>query len=154
MIDKRVSPNFWLSEFLNSDHATRNGIDNTPTMAALANIETILGPGMQRVRDLLGVPVVLSSGYRGDALNRAVGGSANSAHKRGLAADFRAPEFGTPRKVIERLLQHSPSIRADQMIYEGTWVHIAWPEAGQKARGEVLTAHFGPNGVAYSSGLT
>ena len=155
MIDKRLAPNFWLSELLLSDHAVRKGLDNTPPQIALANIETVLAPGLQRIRDLLGVPIMISSGYRSAALNAAVGGSRNSAHMRGLAADFTAPEYGPPRVVVRRIMEHMPQIRVDQVIEEGRWVHVAWPEAGARARGEVLTARFGADGsVAYSQGLS
>lgn len=155
MIDKRLAPNFWLSELLFSDTAVRKGIDNRPTQIALANIETVLAPGLQRIRDLLGVPIMVTSGYRSPALNAEVRGVRNSMHIRGLAADFIAPAYGMPRSVVRRLMEHMPSIRADQIIEEGTWVHVAWPEAGQHARGEVLTARFGADGsVAYSKGLS
>ena len=155
MIDKRLAANFWLSELLFSETAERKGIDNVPPQIALANIETILAPGLQRIRDLLGVAIVVSSGYRSPALNAYIGGARNSMHMRGLAADFTAPGYGTPRTVVRRLIEHMPEIRADQVIEEGRWVHVAWPEAGQYARGEVLTARFGADGsVAYSKGLT
>ncbi len=155
MIDKRLAPNFWLSEFLHSETATRLMIDNTPTQIALANLETVTGPGMQRVRDILGVPVIISSGYRSPVLNRHVGGSKTSAHMHGLAVDFTAPEYGTPRKVIERLIQHANLIRFDQLIIEGgRWIHCAWPEAGKQARGQVLTATFSDRGVEYREGVS
>ena len=154
MIDRRVGPNFWLSEFLHSETATRKGIDNTPTMIALANLETVTGPGLQRIRDILGVPIVISSGYRSPALNRTIGGSKTSAHMHGLAVDFTAAEYGSPLTIVRRLVEHANLVRADQIIQEGRWVHVAWPEAGKVARGEVLTARFGADGsVAYSKGL-
>ena len=154
MIDKRVGPNFWLSEFLFSETAERKRIDNAPPMIALANLETITGPGLQRIRDVLGVPVNISSGYRSPALNREIGGSKTSAHMHGLAVDFTAAEYGSPLTIVRRLMEHANLIRADQIIQEGRWVHVAWAEAGTKPRGEVLTARFGADGsVAYSKGL-
>ena len=72
----------------------------------------------------------------------------------GLAVDFTAAEYGSPLTVVRRLMEHANLIRADQIIQEGRWVHVAWPEAGKKPRGEVLTARFGADGtVAYSKGL-
>lgn len=154
MIDKRLAPNFWLSEFLHSETAVRLSIDNTPPQTVLANLEAIVGPGMQRLRDILGVPIVISSGYRSPVLNRHIGGSKTSAHMRGLAVDFTVPTYGTPRKVIERMVEYAPEIRYDQAILEGgRWVHVAWPEPGAKARGELLTAVFSDRGVEYRKGI-
>lgn len=73
MIDERLAPNFWLSELLHSDTAVRLGVSNDPTPEALANLRGITGPGMQKVRNLLGCPVSINSGYRGPELNRRVG---------------------------------------------------------------------------------
>ena len=115
MIDERVGPNFWLSELLHSEAATRLGLDNWPDAASLGNLRNLAGPGIQRVRDLLGVPVIISSGYRGPALNRHIGGSTTSQHMQGLAIDFTAPAFGTPRKVCQRIMEQ---------VAEGRfWVH-------------------------------
>lgn len=137
MIDERVGPNFWLSELLHSEAATRLGLDNWPDAASLGNLRNLAGPGIQRVRDLLGVPVIISSGYRGPALNRHIGGSATSQHMHGLAVDFTAPAFGTPRKVCQRIMEHATLIRYDQLILEyGRWVHCSW---SSKPRGQVLT---------------
>lgn len=83
MIDERLAPNFWLSELLHSDLAVRLGVPNDPTPEALANLRTLTGPGIQRVRNLLNCPVSINSGYRGAELNRRVGGSATSQHCEG-----------------------------------------------------------------------
>jgi hypothetical protein len=150
MTDERLTPSFWLSEFFKSDTALRKGIDNTPTPEALANIRTLLGPGMQRIREFLGAPVSISSGYRSPALNKAVGGSQTSQHSKGQAADFTAPSAGDPLKICRKLLEHRDEIGFDQLIYEGTWVHVSF---SQVPRGQVLTAKFGPGGTTYSAGL-
>ena len=137
MIDERLAPNFWLSELLHSEAATRLGLDNWPDAASISNLRNLAGPGIQRVRDLLGVPVIISSGYRGPALNRHIGGSTTSQHMQGLAIDFTAPAFGTPRKVCQRIMEYATLIRYDQLILEyGRWVHCSW---SSKPRGQVLT---------------
>lgn len=151
MIDEHVAPNFWLSELLASDTAERLGLENTPDAQAMYNLRTMLGPGLQRVRDLLGLPVTVTSGYRGAALNRAVGGSASSQHMQGLAADFRCPAFGTPRVVAERCMQHAFSLRYDQLIWEGSWVHISFTPG--RPRSQVLTAKFNGGRATYTPGL-
>jgi len=150
MIDERLSPNFWLSEFLHSDTAVRRGLDNTPGDPELSNIRTMLAPGMQSVRDCLGMGVFVTSGYRSPSVNAAVRGSKASQHMAGLAADFVCPSFGSPLTVARHIVTHCTQVRFDQLIQEGSWVHISF---SAKPRGEVLTAHFGPNGVTYTHGL-
>lgn len=152
MPDERLGSFFWLSEFLRSDAATRKGLSNMPGPAELANIRGPLAGGMERVRNLLGVPVQITSGFRAPAVNAAVGGASSSQHCQGLAADFIAPDFGTPRTIASYLMQRLPDVRFDQLIFEGTWVHISF--VNDKPRGEVLTAHFVPGqAVSYSRGV-
>ncbi len=150
MIDERIVPAFWLSEFLQSDTASRLRLDNTPLPSELANIRNLLAPGMQSVRDCLGQPVFVSSGYRSPEVNRAVGGAVNSQHTQGQAADFKCPAFGMPSTIVQYLMRHSTQVRYDQLICEGTWVHISF---AARPRGEVLTAHFGAGGTTYTPRL-
>ncbi len=154
MVDERVGGNFWLSEFLRSDTAVRRGIDNVPGAAVLATIRGTLGPGMQRVRNALDVPVLITSGYRSPTLNAAVGGSRNSAHMTGLAADFISPVFGTPKAIARYLIERSAEIRFHQLIWEGQWVHVAFAPPGTPPAGEVLTAHFSGGSVSYARGIS
>lgn len=151
MIDERIGRFFWLSEFLHSDKAVRLGLDNKPGGGELNNLRNVLAPGMERIRSLLGMPVFITSGYRSPAVNAAVGGSAASQHMLGEAADFLAPEAGTPRSIANRLAQHQQEIRFDQLIYEGTWVHVSFTVG--KPRGSVLTAHFKGGRVTYTQGV-
>jgi hypothetical protein len=154
MNDELISPNFWLSEFLQSDTATRLSLPNSPDGPALAALRTITIPGVQSIRDCLGMPMFVSSGYRSPIVNRAVGGSANSQHVLGLAADLKSPQFGSPLTMARYLLQHWTH-PFEQMIQEGSWLHIGFPSAGQKGKREVLTAHFVPGcSVTYSPGLS
>ena len=151
MGDERPQQSFWLSEFLRSDTAVRRGLDNVPKALELANIRNVLAPGMQRVRNALGQPVLITSGYRSPEVNRAVGGSPSSQHMSGLAADFVCPQFGLPRTVVQYLMERAGEIRFDQLIWEGSWVHISFAPAAP--RGEVLTAHFRGGSVTYSRGV-
>ena len=152
MIDEKLTPNFWLSEFVQSETAERAGISNEPEGEALQNLRATTAPGMQRVRNLLGCPVLVSSGYRSPELNRRIGGSPTSGHMKGLAVDFRAPSYGPPLRVAQRILEHASEIRFDQLIHEGSWIHISFHPTAP--RGQVLTAHFNNDGKAnYSAGL-
>lgn len=148
-----LSKHFTLAELTASEMALRKGIDNTPSPEIVHNLKK-LASALERARELLGHPIHISSGYRSPALNRAIGGSKKSAHMSGMAVDFTCPGYGSPKKVAKMLAQH---MNFDQLIYEGTWVHLglAWavtPE-GMLQRNEVLTAHFENGKVTYTQGI-
>jgi zinc D-Ala-D-Ala carboxypeptidase len=120
-----LTPHFTLHEFTASDTAAMRGIDNTPTPAALAQLEQT-AELMERVRATCGSnPVLISSGYRCPALNSAVGGAAQSAHLYGCAADFTVPAFGSVLDVCHAIEPHLHEWGVDQLIYENaSWIHI------------------------------
>ncbi len=150
MQEEVLSTNFKLSEFLNSDLAIRRGIPNDPDENVISNIRNYLAPGMQRVRDRLGSSVHISSGFRCFTLNSALGGSKNSQHMEGLAADFTAPGFGTPKEIAQFLVKNADSIKFDQVIWEGQWVHVSFAAA---PRNSILTAHFEGGKATYTPGI-
>ena len=90
---RKLSEHFTLEELIFSQTAMRKGIDNTPAPDIVRNLRRLAG-ALEDVRALLGAPVVISSGFRGEALNRAVGGARNSAHMRGLAAILAIAQDG------------------------------------------------------------
>ncbi|TNC78251.1 peptidase M15 [Janthinobacterium lividum] len=142
-----LSPHFSLAELVASQVATRKGIDNTPSAAIVANLSR-LAALLEQVRALVGAPIAISSGYRSPALNKAVGGAANSAHVLGLAADISTAKLAP--KALALLIQQS-DIVFDQLIYEGTWVHIGLSTGTLRRR--VLTAKFAGGGVSYVVGI-
>lgn len=136
MADIRLAKNFLLCEFTASAIADKRGINNVPDGHALHNLRK-LAEALQVVRNSLKNPMFISSGYRCDALNKAVGGSATSAHLTGNAADFICPKFGSPKDVIRHIL--TLSLPFDQLIYEGTWVHFGLFSNSGQQREQVLT---------------
>ena len=83
---------------------------------------------MEKVRTILGNhPITVNSAFRSEAVNEAVGGVPDSAHRLAYACDFTCPAFGTPLMIAERLdtAQRNGAIDFDQLIYEVTWVHIS-----------------------------
>jgi len=145
---KYLTRHFSLEEFLFSQTAARRGIDNTPDEIAMIHLLTT-AQSMEEVRALLGNPIKITSGYRSQALNSAIGGANTSAHMEGWAADFICPGFGRPIEIV-REIAASP-IRFDQCIQEGNWVHISFAPANRR---QLLTAHFGPEGTTYSRGVS
>ena len=143
----KLTENFSLEELSHSEIAIRRGLGNTPPADVLPHL-IVLAQALEKVRKVLGAPMIVSSGYRSPEVNRAVGGTPTSAHCQGWAADFISPAFGTPQEVAKAI--KGAGIAFDQLIYEGTWCHFS---VDPRMRGNVLTAHFGPTGVAYSEGI-
>lgn len=119
---------FSVSELVKSATADRLKINNTPTPAIEMNIKYLIEAVLDPLREAYGRPVYVSSGYRCDALNKAVGGAKNSQHKTGLAADIYVK--GETNAVLYNLLKRG-NIAFDQLILEkGTvrnpqWVHVS-----------------------------
>ena len=145
-----ISKNFALSEFIASHTATRLGIDNTPSASVVAALTNVLIPAMQQIRDLLGEPIIIKSGYRCPHLNAVVRGSPHSDHLTGHAADFVAPAWGDPIKICRLLQSEMATLKFDQLIFEVGWVHISF---NSRRRNQVLTAHFVDGRVNYTQGL-
>jgi zinc D-Ala-D-Ala carboxypeptidase len=129
-----LSAHFTLEEFTRSETALRKGLDNTPDAETVANLIE-LANGMEKVRRLLDRPIHINSAYRGPKVNSSVGGSKNSAHMKGYAADFVCPGFGTPLEICKAI--QGSGIEFDQLIHEfGSWTHISFDP---QMRGQVLT---------------
>lgn len=143
----KLSEHFTLEELTASDVALRKGIDNTPPQDVIANL-TELAQSLEEVRALLGVPIYINSAYRSPKVNAAVGGASTSAHMTGQAADFVAPAFGSPQNIAKAI--QASEIAFDQLIYEGTWVHLG---IRGDMRRQVLTANFSGGKATYTSGI-
>lgn len=119
----KLSPNFTLDEFTFSETAVRLGVPNVPPKEILDRLH-ITAQNMEHVRAELGHPVAITSGYRSREVNRLIGGSVNSAHCDGWAADFVCRTYGDPYQVCLKLLDSG--IKFDQLIMEyGRWAHIS-----------------------------
>lgn len=120
----RLSEHFSLEELTHSDVATRLGIDNTPTVEVIDNL-TFLANELEYVRNLLGHPMLVSSGFRCYALNDHLGSKRTSSHTKGLAIDFICPNFGNPRSICDAIIL--AKVNYDQVILEfDRWVHLSF----------------------------
>lgn len=151
-MEKELSPNFTLNEMVFSQTAIRLKIDNTPSRKVIQNLQYlcifVLEDIRKRVRDTGIVrQVVVSSGYRSPAVNRAVNGSPRSQHMAGEAADITVPGL-TTQELFDLIV--NSNIEFDQIIQEfDQWVHISY-RAGRNRR-SILYASFGKKGgVIYS----
>lgn len=147
----KLSEHFTLEEMTASDYATRHGLDNSPDQYVLENLIR-LANHLEDVRMVLGSPIYISSGYRSALVNKGVGGSKNSDHIKGLAADFVCHGFGTPKAICQELIL--AGIQFKQLIHEGRWVHYSIPEIGKPYLKEILTASFKGGKATYTRGIS
>jgi zinc D-Ala-D-Ala carboxypeptidase len=124
----KLSPHFSLAELTRSGTAQRLNLDNTPPADVLIALHTTADM-LERIRSTLGVPVIVTSGYRSPQVNAAVGGVSSSDHLSGQAADIVAPAFGTPHLVATTLAPLISTLGIGQIIREGIrgkqWVHVS-----------------------------
>ena len=78
--NNQISKNFTVEEFTYSRKAIENGIDNMPGESQIAAIRLLITQLIQPLRDRLGEPIAITSGYRCPEVNRLVGGVVNSQH--------------------------------------------------------------------------
>lgn len=133
-MEVKLTENFSLSEFTQSQTAREKGIDNTPSANAVANIKR-LANYLQTIRNVYGRPIRITSGFRCKELNKAVGGAVNSQHVSGEAVDINCGSKSDNRRIFD-IIRNMRGF--DQLIDESnfSWVHVSF-RAG-RARGEVL----------------
>ena len=68
---------------------TSQPLPNDPNHKERVNIKILCSTALDPLRRHLGRPVRVTSGFRSEAVNGAVGGSKTSAHREGLAADIK-----------------------------------------------------------------
>jgi hypothetical protein len=134
----RLTEHFDLAELTHSQVADRLVLDNTPDKLALhALLKT--ARGLEQIRALVRVPIIISSGFRSIAVNRAVGSKSDaSQHVLGQAADITAPDYGSPRTLMAAIV--ASKIPYDQVILEFSnpsdpsrgWVHVSFSDRNRK----------------------
>lgn len=127
--NRQLTRDFNLSEFL----VTSTGLPNIPNEGEIQNLQTLAINVMQPVRNLLGVPVRITSGFRSEDVNTKIGGVYNSQHRTGNAADFkpRGMDIDTAMRMIK-----NSNIPYDQLIIEDgdgdtntdgdKWIHVSY----------------------------
>ena len=116
-----LTAHFSLEELTHSDTAVAHGVANTPDQEARRAL-VVLARGLEEVRTCLDAyPVKINDGWVG-----------HSAHQSGYAADFTCKVFGSPYDVACAIAKSG--IAFDQLIQEGTWVHISFDPAMRHQR--------------------
>lgn len=117
---------FTWAELTRSEVASKRGWDNTPGVAAQQALAALVHEVLDPLRDLLGVPMRVSSGYRSAAVNLAAGSKSTSQHLAGEAVDFRADGIAS-EEVVRRLA--ATDLPFDQAIWycteRGGHVHVS-----------------------------
>lgn len=133
----RLTEHFSLEEMTFSETAVRHGINNKPDAQSRKNLLELCEHVLEPVRTLANGPISVTSGYRSPTLNSIIGGSADSQHKIGEAADINCPLLN-PTVLFQRIRQSD--LNFDQLIDEfGAWVHISFKKPGRNRR-QVLRA--------------
>jgi len=141
----RLTEHLTLAEVTKSNTAVRLGIDNTPTTEHEINLHLVASEIFEPIRVHFGVAIGISSGYRGKALNKAVGGSKTSDHCKGMALDIDADIYGK-LKNVDIFNYIKDNLEFKQLILEypnktgdAKWIHVSFDPTNNK--GQILIAN-------------
>ena len=140
---EKFSNNFTYEELVNSPTANRLKINNTPNKQQKESLRKLAVEILQVIRDEYSKPIIVTSAFRCDKLNKAVGGAKNSQHTKGEAADIRSvsDSIKDNKEIFDLILrlQKESKIKFGQLIdeYNYNWVHISLPRVG-KTNNQVL----------------
>ena len=133
----QLTKHFSLEELCASATAKARGIQNRPSVQQIISLVYLTCYVLEPLREAMNEPIPISSGFRCEALNKAVGGVYNSQHLKGQAADLCIDgDIQKGRKWFEYIKNHLPF---DQLIWEknpktgSCWVHVSFvfPDFGK-----------------------
>ncbi len=154
----QITEHFSLKELTRSETARRLGLQNTPSSAEMANIQ-YTAEQLEKIRAYVGRGIVVTSCFRSERVNKAVGGSPTSAHRFGLAADCDAiglTSLAFAEEIIK--MRDEGKIKFDQLILEfpergdGAWVHVGF-RRNSPMRNQIMTATKKGGKTVYLPGL-
>ena len=145
----QLSKHFTLDEFTFSQTAVRNGLDNTPSPAVIANLQNLCNNLLEPLRERVG-PIRITSGYRSSLVNSRVGGAVDSQHLYGQAADIVVPGMS----VYDVACLVRDEFLYDQVIQEfGRWTHVSLRMLPSQNRKMPLTAMLKNGKTVYVGGI-
>ena len=126
---------FTFNELCRSETASKHKIDNTPSAEIIANLTALVDNVLDPLREVWGRPIIVTSGYRCEALNKLVGGVPTSQHKQGQAADISTGSIEDNKKLFDLAIKLK--LPYDQIIdeYGYKWVHISY--SSTRRRGNI-----------------
>lgn len=122
---------FTFRELLRSEIAIKNDVANIPFLYdehyAYMNLEKLVNNLLDPIRERFATPVIITSGYRCERLNKLVNGVEDSQHREGKAADFYFAGF-TPKEMTQAFFEIAESYDFDQLIYykKRHFIHISY----------------------------
>ena len=153
-----LSPHFCLDEFTKSSTAIKHGIQNNPPQEAVENLRRLCANTLEPLREELGLPVVITSGFRTKALNDLLAHSSErSQHMQGQAADFYVTpgQSGLSRRELLikafRLIITSEQIDYDQLILYPSFIHVSYVSRERNRRTILLGMRNGKLGYGKCS---
>ena len=134
--DLKLSDHFKLGEFLRSRTAEVHHIPNIPLKCHITALQNLCMRCLEPLRQALGLPIFVSSGYRCPQVNTLAGGAPTSQHLKGEAADITIPKVhrpfahGTDEQIARLIFSYAQQYADyDQLILEHQgqkwWVHIS-----------------------------
>ena len=123
-----LSEHFKLAEFERSDVARQLQIDNRVPAELIPSLRTLCREVLEPLRQHVGKPIRINSGYRCPALNgsKQVQGQTNSQHLKGEAADIHLDSVAEGRDWFKWLMDNT---NVDQLIWERKgstcWIHVS-----------------------------
>ena len=142
----QLTEHFTLEEMTRSNIARQKGVKNEPNESQIENLKLLCEYILEPIREKIGCPLVISSGYRSEKINTLVGGSKTSQHLLGSAADiqiFDKTKTNTDLFNIIVSMVKNNEIQVGQVIWEfgetePNWVHVSIPSS--RHRNEIMRA--------------
>ena len=126
----KLTEHFDYEELISSDTAKLGGIYNVPDDRQAACLALLSVEVLEPARQAYGKPIRVTSGYRSERLNKAVGGKPNSQHLRGQAADLQADNLERLYDIIQAQGNY------DQLLLESNgkikWIHVSYNPDGNR----------------------
>ena len=138
-----MSKYFKLEDFSKSDIAIKNKIDNKLPIAVIPNYEKFMLI-LDELREEIGCPIHINSGWRCDKLNKLVGGSTTSDHNfiGAAAGDLDCRDKATNIKlfniIAEKVRLHKLDINEVILEKGGKWVHLSIRYSNRPNKNEIL----------------
>lgn len=111
---------FTFKELMHSNVALENDFINEPPRNDVAkicfNLVILVDNLLDPIRERFAVPMVVTSGYRSEKVNKLVGGVDNSQHMKGEAVDFCFAGF-SKKEMIAAFFEIAEEFNFDQLIY-------------------------------------
>ena len=105
---------------------TKQPLPNSPSTFVIINLCWGVHQVLQPLRNHLGVPITITSGYRSAEVNKAVGGVPSSQHLTGCAADC-VVSSAVFNKAIDYITRNLPF---DQLLIGKSFFHVSWTPFG------------------------